>query len=235
MATGVAAHGDKGKVVRMPLGYDLEYSSRGRRMSSVRPPPAESRGGRARRGQRRGGGGGAAAGLAGYGVVAFHARMIRTVMSLCALPWFAACGGDAHAAPPDEELLAAHPGGEIFTTIERIDSQVGEELPRFLFGDGVQVARGVSVPTGAVNPDGGKPVHRWGLWHYYHVDSANVGDRSTWGHLAQRGEFRDNTRVGQWPEVRAAPALTLREEPFDVEEARRVLQEADRRFRVRGA
>ncbi|HEX5052369.1 MAG TPA: hypothetical protein VFZ65_11385 [Planctomycetota bacterium] len=116
-----------------------------------------------------------------------------TVLLLCT-----ACGRDAAADPSDEHLLAAYPGGSNFESIEHPDLQVDCPVPAFLFGDGTQIATGVAVPTGERNRDGGQPVHRWGLWRYYHVASNHVGDRSTWGHLAQRGEFRDGKRVGEW-------------------------------------
>jgi hypothetical protein len=108
----------------------------------------------------------------------------------------AAC--DASQEPSDDILLAAHPGGSIFVTGEHPEQQTDCPVPPFLFGDGQQVARGVSVPSGPPDGDGGTPVRRWGLWRYYHVGPGTIGEPPTCGHMAQRGGFRAGKRIGNW-------------------------------------
>ena len=125
--------------------------------------------------------------------------MIRTLSITCLFCFLPACGAEASGGPSDEELLAANPGGTIFVSIDSLDIQVHGPVPACLFGDGYQVARGVSKSVeGAESEGGGTPVNRWGLWHYYHLDSGVLGGRDSWGKLGQRGEFRDGMRVGRW-------------------------------------
>ncbi len=121
-------------------------------------------------------------------------RVIASAV-LAALP--VACG---ESLPSDEALLAHYPAGGIFNSLETLEMQVDCPVPEFLFGSSPQLARGVSIPFGERNPDGGRPVHRWGQWHYFHVDSSKTirDEDLTQERLAARGEFRDGQRVGPW-------------------------------------
>jgi hypothetical protein len=101
-----------------------------------------------------------------------------------------ACRGGA--APSDEELLAAHPDGVLFDSIETRESQVGDPAPGFLRGDGKIEGHGVEVPLPDTRPDGSHLAHKWGVWmNYYLENSARVAKESA-------GEFRDGHREGHW-------------------------------------
>jgi hypothetical protein len=121
--------------------------------------------------------------------------MWRTGLSCVIL--LAACG---HGFPSDSDLLSSYPAVSIGDSLETLETQVDCPVPAFLFGAGPQLARGVGIPTGVTNPDGGRAVHRWGQWHYFHVDPKKVDQAypSCTTSLAARGEFRDGDRVGTW-------------------------------------
>lgn len=117
-------------------------------------------------------------------------RTISTAFLLCLVP---ACGAEASGAPSDERLLATNPGGLVFHSVGSLDTQEDCPVPAFLFGEDRQIARGVSKPVeGAKSEGGGKPVRRWGLWHYYHLGPGAVGEPDSWGKLGQRGGLYEN-------------------------------------------
>jgi len=109
----------------------------------------------------------------------------------------AGCGD---GIPSDKTLQARYPDGSFGDTLETVDSQVDCPVPAFLFGEGPQLARGIALQTGVVNPDGGLALHRWGQWHYFYVDPEEIyrPGYASRKHLAARGEFRDGQRVGIW-------------------------------------
>ena len=97
-----------------------------------------------------------------------------------------------HVFGGDAALLAAYPEGKIFDSLETREMQVGDPAPAFLRGDGQLDGHGVQIPLRTINPDGSRPVHKWGLWvTYYRNGLERAGKES-------EGEFRDNHREGSW-------------------------------------
>ena len=148
-------------------------------------------------------------------------RLLLLVLGLALL--LPACSADSGAGsspdvpptgasiPSDEELLEATPGGTVFTSTETFEHQMDHSVPAFVRGEGRQFGIGVSKPIVGrpKNPDGGTPVNSWGVWHYFHLETAvakepgakptvTIPDREGMTKAAQQGEFENGKRVGTW-------------------------------------